>query len=289
MICRSALYIPASNTRALAKGPALPADALIIDLEDSVTPSSKSQAREHAVHYLKTIEYGYRQRVLRINTADTQWYEDDIAAAARCAPDAILLPKVETVHDISRLSQHMGKHQALAKASIWALMESPGAVINAAAIAASVKHYPRLSLFVVGTNDLVRSAGMKLQTDRTFLLPWLMTLVAATKANGLQILDGVYNNFTDAEGFAAQCAEAVSMGMDGKSVIHPSQLVPVNNAFSPSPEEISEASEIVQAFQEQENTDKGAISLNGRMLERLHLEMAEQLLQRAEQISQRAQ
>ena len=287
MICRSALYIPASNTRALAKGPTLSADALIIDLEDSVAPASKAPAREHAVQYLKTISYGYRQRVLRVNTADTEWFDDDMAAAARCAPDAILLPKVETVRDIAHLSQAMGREPTLKNTKIWALMESPSAVINAATIAASVNHYPRLTVFVVGSNDLVRAAGMKIQTDRTCLMPWLMALVAAAKAHGLQIIDGVYNNFTDSEGFASQCAEGVAMGMDGKSVIHPSQLTPVNTAFSPSVLEIAEAREIVQAFSMAENSDKGAISLHGSMLERLHLQMAEKLLQRAELIAQR--
>lgn len=285
--CRSALYMPASNLRALAKGPVLAADALIVDLEDSVAPVSKSTAREQAVHALQSDGYGHRIRALRVNAGDTQWHADDVDAAARCSVDAIVLPKVESVDDIARLSIAMNQHRELENSAIWAMLESPLAVVNAAAIASSSREYPRLRVFLIGNNDMALASGMPVQSDRTCLLPWLMTLVAAAKAYGLQILDGVYNDFADTEGFEAECMQGVNMGMSGKSLIHPSQLAIANKVFAPSESEIAKAAVIVQTFALPENLDKGAISINGRMIERLHLGMAEQLLLRAQRLKTR--
>ena len=285
--CRSALFMPASNLRALAKGPTLAVDAIIIDLEDSVAPQNKSIAREQAVSAFNDDDYGYRLRVLRINANSTQWYADDVAVAARCAPDAITLPKVETVADIAQLSALMDKHPSLDKTRIWAMMESPLAVINASGIAESVKDYPRLAVFVVGNNDLALAAGMPVDKDRTCLMPWLMTLVASAKAFGIDILDSVYNDFADSEGFEVECAQGVSMGMNGKTLIHPSQLAIANRVFSPSADAIASAQEVVRAFALPENSAKGAISIDGRMVERLHLGMAEQLLERAHRLQSR--
>ena len=285
--CRSALFMPASNLRALAKGPALAADAIIIDLEDSVAPQNKALAREQAVSAFNDEDYGYRLRVLRINATSTRWHADDVEAAARCAPDALTLPKVETVADIAQLSAVMDKHPSLEKTRIWAMMESPLAVINARDIAGSVKDYPRLTVFVIGSNDLALAAGMPVEKDRTCLMPWLMTLVASAKAFGIEILDSVYNDFADTEGFERECVQGVSMGMNGKTLIHPSQLLIANRVFSPSNDAIARAQEVVSAFALPENSAKGAISMDGRMVERLHLGQAEQLLKRAVRLQSR--
>lgn len=285
--CRSALFMPASNARALAKGPTLAADVVIVDLEDAVVHEQKPVARAQAVQALQQGDYGYRLRALRINNADTPWYMDDIAAAALCVPDIIVLPKVELVDDIARLSTAMDEYPALNATAIWAMMESTLAVINANAIAASVATYPRLSMFVIGNNDISRAAGMPVQSDRTYLIPWLMTLVAAAKAYDVQVLDGVYNDFADIAGFKAECEQAVLMGMNGKTLIHPSQLAISNAVFSPSASDIENAQSIVDAFSLQDNADKGAIAINGRMVERLHLDMAQALLQRAQRLSTR--
>jgi len=285
--CRSALYMPASNARALAKGPSLAADAIVIDLEDSVSADNKSMARDQAVKALLQNNYGYRLRVLRVNAANTLWHQDDIEAASRCRLDAIVLPKVDTVDDIARLSGVMDQYPTLANCSVWAMLESVQAVVNANAIAESVALYPRLSMFLVGNNDMARAAGMPVQSDRTYLVPWIMTIVAACKANNLQILDGVYNDFADIEGFENECAQGAAMGMNGKTLIHPTQLAGANRAYSPSQIELESARITVQRFALVENAGKGAISIDGRMVERLHLEMAEDLLKRAQRLCER--
>ena len=285
--CRSALFMPASNERALAKGPALTADVIIIDLEDSVAPGNKAMARSQAVRAFQQLDYGYRLKALRINAADTPWHTDDIAAAAQCQPDAIVIPKVDTVDDIAAVSLAMDQHAQLGNTAIWAMMESPLAVINAVSITASVTRYPRLSLLIIGNNDMAQAAGMPVQSDRTYLVPWLMQLVAAAKAHGLQILDSVYNDFADMDGFSAECRQGASMGMNGKTLIHPSQLAVANTVFAPSDIDVANAREIVSEFAKPEHDGKGAIAINGRMIERLHLTMAEQLLARVDRLRAR--
>lgn len=280
--------MPASNERALAKGPVLKADAIVIDLEDSVSPENKAMARLQAINAFQQNDYGYRLRVLRVNTADTQWHVDDIEAASQCHLDAIVLPKVDTADHVAQLCDVMDNYSSLRKCAIWVMLESPLAVVNASSIAACARRYQRLSMFLVGNNDMARAAGMPVQSDRTYLLPWLMSLVAAAKAHGLQILDGVYNDFADVTGFEQECLQGAEMGMNGKTLIHPSQLAAANVAYSPSEQDIESAKATVQAFSQPENAGKGAISINGRMTERLHLEMAEQLLQRVQRLSQRA-
>lgn len=285
--CRSALYMPATNPKALAKGPILDADVIVVDLEDSVAPSQKDLAREQAVNALTDQDYAFRTRALRINTSNTPWFTEDVKAAARCAPDVLVLPKVETTNDIATLSQAMDAYASLCSCSIWAMIESPLGVVNATSIAQSKAHYPRLRMFIVGNNDLARASGMAVEAPRQYLLPWIMSVVLAAKAYGLQVLDGVYNDFRDAEGFDAECAQGARMGIDGKTLIHPSQIDSANKLFSPSESELSAAQAIVEAFSLPENADKGAISIDGRMTERLHLGMAETLLKRAENIAQR--
>lgn len=279
--------MPASNVRALAKGPSLVADAIVIDLEDSVSPDQKSIAREQAHEALQQYDYGYRLRTLRINAAETSWHVDDVEAASRMRLDAIVLPKVETVDDVALLSDRMDNYSELENCAIWVMLESPLAVINATDIAACSKNYRRLAMFLIGNNDMARAAGMPVQSDRTYLLPWLMSLVAAAKAYDLQILDGVYNDFADVDGFTNECIQGAAMGMDGKTLIHPSQLAIANVQFAPSTSDIESAKAIVQAFSLPENVGKGAISIEGRMTERLHLDMAERLLHRVQRLSAR--
>lgn len=286
--CRSALYMPAANEKVLAKGPGCAADAVILDLEDAVAPSAKEEAREQAVRALEHYDYGHRLRALRINASNTDWYEHDLAAVARCSPDAVVLPKVEKADDIHALSRSLDSHEVADHVAIWAMMESPLSVLNAQSIAQSVEECPRLKLFIVGSNDLVREAGMPLGKDRSLLIPWMMTLVAAARAYGLQILDGVFNDFADHEGLRAECRQGVAMGMDGKTVIHPSQVTIANELFAPSAVALAEARAIVQAFDDPANAGLGVVQIEGRMVERLHLEMSVALLARAVRLADRA-
>lgn len=285
--CRSALYMPASVEKVLAKGPGCAADAVIVDLEDAVAPDAKDMAREQAVKALTEFDYGYRLRALRINAAGTRWHEDDVAAVARSRPDAVVLPKVESADDVRQLGQSLDSLPETSGVALWAMMESPLAVLNAQAIAQCVRECPRLSLFIVGSNDLVREAGMPMGKDRTLLIPWMMTLVAAARAHGLQILDGVFNDFSDIAGLEIECRQGVAMGMDGKTLIHPSQIGTANELFAPAPAAIAEAEAIVAAFADPVNAGAGVVQVQGRMVERLHLDMARQLLKRAARLAAR--
>lgn len=285
--CRSALYMPASVEKVLAKGPMCAADAVILDLEDAVAPDAKHRAREQAVRALTQYDYGHRLRALRINAAGTSWHEDDVEAVARSRPDAVVLPKVETADDVRSLSRALDAFPDTGGIALWAMMESPLTILNAQSIAQCVNECPRLSLFIVGSNDLVREAGMPMSKDRTLLTPWLMTLVAAAKAYGLQILDGVFNDFSDSAGLENECRQGLAMGMDGKTLIHPSQIAITNRLFAPSPEAIEQAEAIVAAFDEPGNAGAGVVQVQGQMVERLHLEMAQQLLARAVRLADR--
>lgn len=285
--CRSALYMPASVEKVLAKGPVCAADAVILDLEDAVAPDAKQVAREQAVRALTQYDYGHRLRALRINAAGTRWHEDDVEAVARSRPDAVVLPKVETADDVRSLSRALDAFPDTGGIALWAMMESPLAILNAQSIAQCVSECPRLSLFIVGSNDLVREAGMPMSKDRTLLTPWLMTLVAAAKAYGLQILDGVFNDFSDSAGLENECRQGLAMGMGGKTLIHPKQIAITNRLFAPSPEAIEQAEAIVAAFDEPGNAGAGVVQVQGQMVERLHLEMAQQLLARAVRLADR--
>lgn len=283
--CRSALYMPASNPRALQKGPNLAADAIIMDLEDSVAPDQKTQARVQAITAISNNDYGYRIRALRINAADTQWHSDDILATIKAQPDAIVLPKVETAHDVRKVREQLDQHSGLDGVEIWAMMESPRAILNAQEIASCTDS--GLSALLIGNNDMARASNMPITSDRTYLVPWLMQLVAVAHANSLALFDGVYNNFADISGFQRECTQGVAMGMTGKTLIHPSQVPIANEVFSPAETDIVEAQAVVAAFAKPENAVAGVLQINGRMIERLHLAMAVQLLARVDRISQR--
>ena len=276
---RSVLYVPADNPRALAKARVLPADCLILDLEDAVAPSAKDDARLLVERAFAEGGFGGREVVLRINGAGTGWHAADVDLARKLCPDAVLLPKVDGADALRRLAEGLGDGLR----GLWAMIETPSAVLDAAGIAACAQKLP-LRALVMGTNDLVRETGVSMERERMALVPWLMTCVAAARAAGIAVIDGVFNDIADVEGFRAECRQGRILGMDGKTLIHPSQIDPANEIFAPTEEEIREAEEIVAAFARPENAQRGVVRLNGRMVERLHLEMARELLRRASAI-----
>jgi citrate lyase subunit beta/citryl-CoA lyase len=283
---RSVLYMPGSNARAMEKARELPADAVIFDLEDAVAPDAKAKARELIVEALKKDGFGHREVLVRINGLDTAWWRDDLAVAA-AGPDAVLVPKVSTPEQLHEVAKHLTGVRADAAARIWFMMETPLAMLNARDIAAAARDRDtRLAGFVMGTNDLAKDTRARIVPGRAPMLPWLMNCVAAARAYGLDILDGVYNELGNAEGFAAECREAHDLGFDGKTLIHPQQIAPCNAAFSPSEEEVAWARKIIAAFDQPENANKGVIQIDGRMVERLHADMARGTVAIADAIAQ---
>jgi citrate lyase subunit beta/citryl-CoA lyase len=267
--------MPGSNARALEKAKILPVDAMILDLEDSVAPDAKAAARDQVVSAVKAGGFGSREVVIRINGADTPWHADDLSAAAHAAPDAILVPKVASPGTLELIGRRMLDMGTDHRTRVWAMIETPLAVFNILAIAAEAKDSEsRLSVFVMGTNDLAKETRARLVPGRAPMLAWLSTCVAAARHYGVDILDGVYNDIGNAEGFVAECRQGVELGFDGKTLIHPSQIEPCNAAFSPSADEVAQARKIIAAFGLPENKTKGVVALDGRMVERLHAEMA---------------
>jgi citrate lyase subunit beta/citryl-CoA lyase len=278
---RSVLYVPASKPRALAKAASLACDAIVVDLEDAVAPAEKAQARETLEEWLSARTEGGPEVIMRINALSSEWGEADLAMAARKEPDGILLPKVDSPREILAAGDVLDDSGASEAVRLWAMIETPRAILNIGHIAELGRDpAARLAAFVVGTNDLARDTGVSVKPDRRWLAPWLMQIVLAARAGGIAVLDGVYNDFRDAEGFARECAEAAAMGFDGKTLIHPGQVDGANAAFSPSAAALAEAEAIVAAFARPENAGKGVISLDGRMIEILHLRQAEDLIAR---------
>jgi len=285
---RSVLYMPGSNARALEKARELPADGLILDLEDAVAPDAKAQARDLIVQALRAGGFGNREVVVRINALDTRWWLDDLQAVVPAKPDAVLLPKVSHSDQLQDLAEHLIDLGADPQLRVWAMMETPLAMLNAAEIAAAaLDPQTRLAGFVMGTNDLAKDTRARLVPGRAPMLPWLMTCVAAARAFGLDILDGVYNDLGNADGFAAECAQACDLGFDGKTLIHPRQIGPCNDAFSPTPDEVVMARKMIAAFDLPENDNKGVIQIDGRMVERLHADMARRTVAIADAIAKR--
>ena len=279
---RSVLYVPAVNDRALAKVDSLACDCVVIDLEDSVAPSQKVAARENVKAFFEARARDDMELVIRVNAMSGEWGEDDLHFARRCRPDAILLPKVETPRDILEANDLLDEDDARPSLWLWAMIETPRAMLNIGAIAELGRDRgARLACLVAGTNDLGKETGVRPTPDRRHLVPYLSQMVLAARAGGLDILDGVSNDFTDLAAFAAECAQGRDMGFDGKTLIHPVQIAPANAAFSPSEAEVEEALAIRDAFALPENETKGVIAIGGRMVERLHLDMAERLLAKA--------
>ncbi|MCO6184867.1 CoA ester lyase [Rhizobium sp. L1K21] len=284
---RSLLCLPASNTKAIAKLATLGCDAVIFDLEDAVAPDARPQARENLKQHFAAVPTDPRERMIRINALDTTDGSADLQTALEIAPDVILLPKAEEPEHIQTLVDRLDE-TGNTKTTLWAMIETPKGVLNAAAIARA-GHTPngRLRGFIVGLNDLRKATKVPYQQDRSVLHPWLMQIVLAARAYGLGVIDAVSNNFRDVEHFAAECAEGRSMGFDGKMLIHPAQIAPANAAFAPTEAEVEEARAIVAAFSTPEAAGQGAINIDGRMVERLHLDDAEKLLAYVDAIQQR--
>ena len=285
---RSVLYMPGSNARALEKAKSLPADALILDLEDAVAPEAKEAARDQVCGAVKDGGYGRRELVIRINGLETPWGPADLKASAAVSPDAVLVPKVGSGPDIARATEALAKAGASPKTRLWAMIETPLAILNLADIAAAAKAPgARLACFVMGTNDLVKETRADLSSNRRPALYWLSAAITAARAWGLEALDGVYNNFRDAEGFRRECVHGRALGFDGKTLIHPDQIAVANEVFAPAAEEAAWARKIIAAFDLPESKGKGVITVDGRMVEIMHAEMARRTVAIADAIGHR--
>ncbi|WP_244492149.1 CoA ester lyase [Aureimonas sp. AU12] len=281
-LLRSVLFVPAAHARALAKSAAIPADALIFDLEDSAADEEKDAARESLRAHLKAVprRAGDPLRVVRINPLRTRHGTEDLLMARGARVDAILLPKVDGPERLREADGALIETDAPTTLRLWAMIETARGVANALAIADAALHY-RLGALVVGPNDLVAEANLRLSPGRSELMPWLGPVLIAGRAAGVPVLDGVFNDFSDAAGFAAECHAARDLGFSGKTLIHPAQVGAAEAAFSPSPAEIAGAQAIVAAFADPAAAGRGVVRLDGRMVERLHLVRAEALLARA--------
>jgi len=285
---RSVLYMPGNNARALDKAKTIPADALILDLEDAVAPEAKAAAREQVCAAVTAGGYGPRELVIRINALDSPWGEGDLVAAAAAGADAILVPKVSTPETLAAIGMRLRRLGAPERTQVWVMIETPLAILRVESIASAARDVDtRLACFVMGTNDLAKETRARQVPGRAPMVPWLMTALAAARAHDVEIVDGVYNSLSDEAGFRAECEQARDLGFDGKTLIHPNQVAAANAVFAPAPDEVERARAIIAAFKRPENRAKGAISLDGRMVERLHAEIAERTVALAEAIAAR--
>ncbi|WP_404381206.1 CoA ester lyase [Knoellia locipacati] len=270
---RSVLYMPSSNERALEKAKALAVDALILDLEDAVAPDAKESARENACAAAASGDYGKREVTIRVNGIGTQWHDADLAAAAAAGPDGIVVPKVGSADEVRSLVAALESSGAPERTKLWAMIETPEAIFNVREIAAAS---PRLAVLVMGTNDLVKELRADHVPGRGPLVTALQLSLLAARESGIAILDGVYNDVKDAEGFAAECVQGRDFGFDGKTLIHPGQVEVCNATFAPSDEAVAEARGILEAWEA--GAGSGVVTHNGRMIENLHVEIAERVL-----------
>ncbi|MCW2780855.1 MAG: CoA ester lyase [Marmoricola sp.] len=271
---RSVLYMPSSNERALEKAKAIPCDGLILDLEDAVAPDAKPAARESAAAAVRSGEYGARELTIRINGMDTEWHKEDIRVACVAGPDAIVVPKVSSADAVLELVESMVGAGAPERTKLWAMVETPYAMLHAEEIAAASD---RLTVLVMGTNDLAKELYAEHVPGRQPLLTGLSLALLAARATGKVILDGVYNDVKDNDGFLAECQQGRELGFDGKTLIHPSQVEGANAAFAPSEQAVSDAEGILQAWEDGKGS--GVVTYNGRMIENLHVESAQRTLQ----------
>jgi len=276
---RSVLYIPAANARALDKARGLAVDGLIFDLEDAVAPDAKAGARDILAQALGS-GFGSRVTMVRINGFDTQWAAGDLAALAAVRPEAVLLPKVNGAADVEALDRLLAQH-GLAETRIWAMMETCTGVMNAAAIARA----PRMAGFILGTNDLAREIGCATGGDRMAMMVALQTCLLAARAAGIACVDGVYNAFRDEEGLRAECEQGRSLGMDGKTLIHPAQVAVANAVFAPTVEALDLARRQIVAYEAALAAGQGVAVLDGRIVENLHIVTARATLAKAEAIA----
>ncbi|GAA5158222.1 MULTISPECIES: HpcH/HpaI aldolase/citrate lyase family protein [Amycolatopsis] len=272
---RSVLYMPGANERALEKAKTLPADGVVLDLEDAVAPDAKDAARERVCAAAASGDYGRREVAIRVNGLDTAWHDADLRAAAQAGPAAVVVPKVNSARDVHDVEKALARAGAPDRTAIWAMLETPVAVLHAEEIAAASD---RLTVLVLGTNDLAKELHAESVPGRAPLLGSLSLCLLAARATGKVILDGVYNDVRDAEGFEAECRQGRQFGFDGKTLIHPSQIEPCNRIFAPSPEEVERARRIIEAFDEAEAAGRGVVTVDGRMVENLHVDEARRVL-----------
>jgi len=284
---RSVLYMPGSNARAMEKAREIPADALILDLEDAVAPDAKEEARAQVVHAVTQGGYGKREIVIRVNGLDTPWGIEDIKAAVAAKPDAILVPKINSAEDVARAETALMQADADPMLRLWCMIETPLAILNIQSIAAkAVEPRSRMSVWVMGTNDIAKELRAAHTADRVPMLTSLGLSIIAARAYGIVALDGVYNDIKNEAGFAAICEQGRDMGFDGKTLIHPSQVGPCNQIFSPDPETVAFARKTIEAFELPENKGKGVLKVDGRMVEILHAEIAKRTVAIADAIAE---
>lgn len=278
--------MPGSNARAIDKARTLPVDAVILDLEDSVAPDAKAGARDAVAAAVRDGGYGRRELVIRVNGPATEWGAGDLAAAAAARPDAVLLPKVSDPGAVIEAARRLDAVPEAGAVKIWAMIETPLAILRLDAIAAAAAEPgSRLACFVLGTNDLAKETRARLVPGRAPMLPWLAQAVAAARAYGLEVLDGVFNDLADLDGLRRECEQGRDLGFDGKTLIHPGQVATANAAFAPAPGEVAAARAVIAAFAKPENAGRGVIALDGRMVERLHADMAERTVALADAIA----
>ena len=282
---RSVLYMPGANERALEKAKGLDADALILDLEDAVAPDAKAEARERVCGAASSGAYGAKEVTIRVNGLDTEWHAADIAAAAQAGPAAVVVPKVDSVEDVQAIEKGLEAAAAPDHTKIWAMVETPVAMLRAEAIASASE---RLTVLVMGTNDLAKELHADHVPGRQPLLTGLGLCLLAARATGKVILDGVFNDIKDPEGFEAECLQGRQMGFDGKTLIHPSQLEPANRIWAPSDDAVADARELIATFEAAIAEGKGVVTHNGRMIENLHVDNARRVLAVADAIAARA-
>jgi citrate lyase subunit beta / citryl-CoA lyase len=283
---RSVLYMPGANERALEKAKTLPADSLILDLEDAVAPEAKAEARERVCNTVKAGGYGPRELIIRVNGLDTEWGKADIKAAAQANPDAILAPKVATAEDIRWIDEAIAEGGASEKPRLWVMIETPLSILNIKEIAAAAKS-TRLAGFVMGSNDLIKDFRAEPMPGRENLAACYTLAITAARAYDLLVFDGVYNDIANAEGFVAEAKQARAFGFDGKTLIHPSQVEPCNAIFAPPADAVAQAKDVIAAFADPANAGKGVLKVNGKMTELLHLAQARRMVAVAEAIAAR--
>ena len=282
---RSLLFMPGSNARALEKARILAADVVILDLEDSVAPDAKGLARDQIAKAIAVGGFGKREVWIRTNALDTPFWADDVKMAAKAGPHAILVPKVSSVADLATIATSLREANAGPSIRIWAMIETARAVLHAEELAAASRDVePRLSGFAFGPNDISRETRIRMQPGRAIMLPMFIHCILAARAYGLEILDGPYSDFSNTDGFNLECTQARDLGFDGKTLIHPSQIEACNVIFTPPAEEVQRARKIIAAFELPENAARGAISLEGQMVERLHADMARRTIAIADSI-----
>ncbi|MDZ5619854.1 HpcH/HpaI aldolase/citrate lyase family protein [Nocardioides bizhenqiangii] len=277
---RSVLYMPSSNERALEKAKTIAADAIIFDLEDAVAPDAKPAAREAAATAVRSGEYGRRELIIRVNGIGTEWHDDDIKAAAAAVPDVVLVPKVNSAEEVRRLVAALEAAGAPEQTKLWAMVETPIAMLNALSIAEASE---RLTGFVMGTNDLVKELYAEHVPGRQPVITGLGLALLAARAAGIVIIDGVYNDVKDLDGFLAEVEQGRQMGFDGKTLIHPGQVDGANAGFAPSEQAVEDARGLIQAWEDGKGS--GVVTYNGRMVENLHVESAERTLAIADAIA----